>query len=58
MGSYASRILSVSNNAVNSVCRGRKRKCIEEDDLESESSFIEKTMQTPKRYACIYDSKF
>ncbi|XP_011499469.1 PREDICTED: protein germ cell-less [Ceratosolen solmsi marchali] len=49
MGSYVSRVLTASNSAVNSVYRGRKRKCIEEDDLESESRFIDKTMQTPKR---------
>lgn len=49
MGSYASRLLSASNSAVNSVYGSRKRKCIEEDDPESESRFIEKTLHTPKR---------
>ncbi|XP_014233447.1 protein germ cell-less isoform X1 [Trichogramma pretiosum] len=50
MGNYGSRLLSASNDAVNSVYgRGRKRKCIEEDDPEDECSFIERTMQTPKR---------
>ncbi|XP_043480223.1 protein germ cell-less [Leptopilina heterotoma] len=50
MGGYASRfIFNMSNIAVNSVYRGRKRKCIEEDELNSESDFIDRTMQTPKR---------
>ncbi|XP_015606242.1 protein germ cell-less isoform X2 [Cephus cinctus] len=49
MGSYVSRIASASNIAVNSVYRGRKRKCIEEDDFDSESDFIDKTLQTPKK---------
>ena len=53
MGNYASRMLSASNSAVNTVYRGRKRKCIEENDLESESKFIDKTMQTPKRYVYV-----
>lgn len=49
MGGYASRIASVSNIAVNSVYRTRKRKCIEEDDLDPESEFIDRTLQTPKK---------
>ncbi|XP_043249806.1 protein germ cell-less isoform X1 [Colletes gigas] len=49
MGSYASRIASMSNNAVHSVYRGRKRKCIEEDDFDSESDYIDRTLQTPKK---------
>ncbi|XP_043286018.1 protein germ cell-less [Venturia canescens] len=49
MGNYLSRIAFVSNIAVNSVYLGRKRKCIEEDECESDSEFIDKTLQTPKR---------
>ncbi|XP_033225287.1 protein germ cell-less isoform X3 [Belonocnema kinseyi] len=49
MGGYASRLASVSNIAVNSVYRGRKRKCIEEDYLDEESEFIDRTLQTPKK---------
>ncbi|XP_078049926.1 germ cell-less isoform X1 [Augochlora pura] len=49
MGSYASRIASMSNSAVHSVYRGRKRKCIEEDDFDSESDYIDRTLQTPKK---------
>lgn len=55
MGAYASRIVSVSNIAVNSVYRTRKRKCIEED-LDPESEFIDRTLQTPKRY--VVDAPF
>ena len=51
MGAYGSKLISASNSAVNSVYRGRKRKCIEEDDFNDyENLFIERTMQTPKRY--------
>ncbi|XP_011307946.1 protein germ cell-less isoform X1 [Fopius arisanus] len=49
MGGYVSKIAWMSNAAVNSVVRGRKRKCIEEDDCDSDSDFIDKTLQTPKR---------
>ncbi|KAL2734384.1 protein germ cell-less [Vespula squamosa] len=49
MGSYMSRIASMSNTAVHSVYRGRKRKCIEEDDFDSESEYIDRTLQTPKK---------
>ncbi|OXU32077.1 hypothetical protein TSAR_004851 [Trichomalopsis sarcophagae] len=49
MGSYASRLVSASNSAVNSVYQSRKRKRIQEDDFESGSRFIEETLQTPKR---------
>lgn len=45
-----SKIASMSNNAVHSVYRGRKRKCIEEDELDSESDYIDRTLQTPKKY--------
>lgn len=51
MGNYVSKIASMSNNAVHSVYRGRKRKCIEEDDFDSESDYIDRTLQTPKKYA-------
>lgn len=50
MGSYMSRIASMSNTAVHSVYRGRKRKCIEEDDFDSESEYIDRTLQTPKKW--------
>lgn len=52
MGNYVSKIASMSNNAVHyySVYRGRKRKCIEEDDFDSESDYIDRTLQTPKKY--------
>ncbi|KAK0182164.1 hypothetical protein PV327_000327 [Microctonus hyperodae] len=49
MGGYVSKIASMSNIAVNTVYRGRKRKCIEEDDCDSDTEFIDKTLQTPKR---------
>ncbi|XP_012276724.1 protein germ cell-less isoform X2 [Orussus abietinus] len=49
MGGYVSRIASMSNIAVNSAYRGRKRKCIEEDGFDLESDFIDKTLQTPKK---------
>lgn len=49
MGGYVSKIAWISNAAVNSVVRGRKRKCIEEDDGDADSDFIDKTLQTPKR---------
>ncbi|XP_046424555.1 protein germ cell-less isoform X1 [Neodiprion virginianus] len=49
MGVYASRIASVSNIAVNSVYRTRKRKCIEEDEFDPDSEFIDRTLQTPKK---------
>lgn len=55
MGNQGSRLLSYSGNAMSSmVSRGRKRKCIEESDMEYDSSFIEKTMQTPKRLKKIF----
>lgn len=50
MGNYMSRIASMSNTAVHSVYRGRKRKCIEEDDFDSESEYIDRTLQTPKKW--------
>lgn len=50
MGNYVRKIASMSNNAVHSVYRGRKRKCIEEDDFDSESDYIDRTLQTPKKY--------
>ncbi|XP_074104227.1 germ cell-less isoform X1 [Cotesia typhae] len=49
MGGYVSKIASMSNIAVNTVYRGRKRKCIEEDDCDSDSEFIDRTLQTPKK---------
>ncbi|XP_076753572.1 germ cell-less [Xylocopa sonorina] len=49
MGNYVSKIASMSNSAVHSVYRGRKRKCIEEDDFDSESEYIDRTLQTPKK---------
>ncbi|XP_039308354.1 protein germ cell-less [Solenopsis invicta] len=49
MGSYASRIASMSNLAVHNVYRGCKRKYIEEYDCESESDYIERTLHTPKK---------
>lgn len=49
MGGYVSKIAWMSNVAVNSVYRGRKRKCIEEDDCDSDTDFIARTLQTPKR---------
>lgn len=51
MGSYASSLAPIASlsNVANSVYRGRKRKCIEKDDFDSESEFIDKTLQTPKR---------
>ncbi|XP_020280911.1 protein germ cell-less isoform X2 [Pseudomyrmex gracilis] len=48
MGGYASRIASMSNTAVH-VYRGCKRKYIEEYDNDSESEYIERTLQTPKK---------
>lgn len=50
MGNYVSKIASMSNNAMHSMYRGRKRKCIEEDDFDSESDYIDRTLQTPKKY--------
>lgn len=47
MGSFASRIVSVPDISI--VYRGRKRKYIEEDDSDSESKYIDKTLQTPKK---------
>ncbi|KAL6440528.1 hypothetical protein ACFW04_003204 [Cataglyphis niger] len=49
MGSYASRIASMSNTAVHNVYRGCKRKYIEEYDCDSESDYIERTLHTPKK---------
>lgn len=49
MGSYTSRIVSMSNTAVNTLYGGRKRKCIEEGECDSDSDFIDRTLQTPKR---------
>ncbi|XP_014473350.1 PREDICTED: protein germ cell-less [Dinoponera quadriceps] len=49
MGGYVSSIASMSNTAVHSVYRGRKRKYIEECDSESESDYIDRTLQTPKK---------
>ncbi|KAF7990963.1 hypothetical protein HCN44_000768 [Aphidius gifuensis] len=49
MGNYSSKIAWMSDVAVNSVYRGRKRKCIEEDNCDSDSDFIERTLQTPKK---------
>lgn len=49
MGGYASKIASVSNTAVHNVYRGCKRKYIEECDYESESDYIDRTLQTPKK---------
>lgn len=49
MGNYLSSIASMSNTAVHSVYRGRKRKYIEECDSESESDYIDRTLHTPKK---------
>lgn len=48
MGNYMGKIASMSNVAMH-LYRGRKRKCIEEDSLDSESDYIDKTLQTPKK---------
>lgn len=49
MGNCVSWIASMSNTAVHSMYRGRKRKCIEEDDFDSDSDYIDRTLQTPKK---------
>lgn len=58
MGGYVSSIASMSNTAVHSVCRGRKRKYIEECDSESESDYIDRTLQTPKKWDVTFISLF